>query len=289
MVDERDEHYEDEEEDEYHFSDDQLNFEVENETPKTAEAPIPSKESFMTKMGNMSPRRRALLAGIIFIVLIGIVYKMLKPSTSPTSDVLSEINTAPTQPMTTPVSPPVVAEQKPIIEQPVQQPVATVVVEPTPAPATVEAKKMEERLNSLEQQSSAMMNLLQNEYAQKISDYEMQSNLTRGKMDELSKRISRIESNLNQITQMLREGNAVSERAAPAPTPKSEPKIGYTVQAIIPGRAWLKSESGDTVTVAEGDILRNYGRIAKIDPYDGIVEIDTGSRIIALSYGMNVE
>lgn len=288
MVDEKDERYEDEE-DEYHFSDDQMNFEVENDAPKTStEAPIPSKESFMTKMGNISPRRRALLAGIVFIVLIGIVYKMLKPSTSPTNEVLSEINTAPAEPITQPAPPPVAIVKSTPPPPVVEEPVATVVVQPTPPPA-VEAKKMEDRLNTLEQQSSAMMNLLQTEYAQKISDYEMQGNLTRGKMDEMSKRISRIESNLNQITQMLREGGAATSRPEAAAVNRAEPKIGYTVQAIIPGRAWLKSESGDTVTVAEGDILRNYGRIAKIDPYDGIVEIDTGSRIIALSYGMNVE
>jgi len=76
---------------------------------------------------------------------------------------------------------------------------------------------------------------------------------------------------------------------ATIPSTPPEPRIGYSVQAIIPGRAWLKSESGDTVTVAEGDILRNYGRITKIDPYDGIVEIDTGSKTIALSYGLDAE
>ncbi len=57
------------------------------------------------------------------------------------------------------------------------------------------------------------------------------------------------------------------------------------MQAIIPGRAWLKSDSGDTVTVAEGDLLKGYGRVTKIDPYDGVVTIDNGNRIVTLSYG----
>jgi intracellular multiplication protein IcmG len=67
------------------------------------------------------------------------------------------------------------------------------------------------------------------------------------------------------------------------------PKIAFSVQAIIPGRAWLKSDSGDTVTVAEGDMLKSYGRVTKIDPYDGIVDIDTGTKIVSLSYGLNGE
>ena len=49
----------------------------------------------------------------------------------------------------------------------------------------------------------------------------------------------------------------------------------------------VESESGETVTVAEGDALKGYGRIAKIDPYDGVVMIDTGTRTISLSYGVN--
>jgi hypothetical protein len=68
-----------------------------------------------------------------------------------------------------------------------------------------------------------------------------------------------------------------------------EPQATYTVQAIIPGRAWLKSDSGETVTVAEGDTLRGYGRVVKIDPYDGVVAIDIGGKIISLSYGVTAE
>lgn len=74
-----------------------------------------------------------------------------------------------------------------------------------------------------------------------------------------------------------------------APMKVMEPKVIYTVQAIIPGRAWLKSETGETVTVAEGDVLKNYGRVTKIDPYDGVVDIDTGNKMITLSYGTNLE
>ena len=122
----------------------------------------------------------------------------------------------------------------------------------------------------------------------------MQNTLMRSKLDELNKRLNRIESSLNQATQLLEQGQASAgkpglEPLATVPTKAIEPKITYTVQAIIPGRAWLKSESGDTVTVAEGDLLKSYGRIAKIDPYDGVVEIDTGNKTITLAYGMSVE
>lgn len=286
MVNEKDEERYEDEEEEYHFSDDQMNFDV-DESPKTSsenDNVPPPKESILAKLSNINPRRRAIIGGVIFIVLMALVYKMLSPSKSPTAEVLSEIKTAPpTTPVTAPPQP--VVKQEPIVPPPPkvmeQPPVATVVA----TPPSEEMKKIDERLTALEQQTSAMMNLLQTEYAQKISDTEMQENMMRGKMDEISKKINRIESNLQQVAQKAREEPAVPVTRAG----RNEPKINYTVQAIIPGRAWLKSESGDTVTVAEGDILRNYGRITKIDPYDGIVEIDTGNRVVALSYGMNVE
>ncbi len=166
-----------------------------------------------------------------------------------------------------------------------------------PPPPIAAPQMVTDRVKAVEDHNAAIMNLLQTEYAQKMSELEMQSNLVRGKMDEMAKRVNRIESSLNQITQLLQQ-NAPSANKSQAtnmestpmmPVRSAVPRVTYSVQAIIPGRAWLKADTGDTVTVAEGDTLRDYGRIAKIDPYDGVVEIDTGNKIIALSYGMNAE
>lgn len=358
MVDEREDRYDDEE-GEYHFSDDQLNYE-EIETPKAAQSTGTIKKSFLEKISGLSPTRRMLIASVVFMSLIAIVYKMLLPgSTTLPTDIQVVSSTKPMpQAAVKPAPPPIIKPQLPIvattpaesvqINTPVQTPQAisqTGVVPvgmpnsgpsqtvqntspistypatqpaapvtsatqppiptsvppplqqistgPTPVPQSVT-----DRVKAVEDHNTAIMNLLQTEYAQKLSDFEMQSNLIRGKMDEMSKRINRIETSLNQITQMLQQNPAAMGKAQPMPSESgvlipnarpSPPKNIYTVQAIIPGRAWLKADSGDTVTVAEGDTLRDYGRISKIDPYDGVVEIDTGSKIIALSYGMNGE
>lgn len=290
MADEREDRYEGEE-DEYHFSDEQMNYDVEGEAHKMTESPIPEKESLFTKFSKITPRRRAMITGVVFIVLIGLVYKMLSPSSSdiPTefaSPSTAQQQAAPAQPAKpTPPPPTVVVEQPPAVAP---APVATTQPTPSPQPSqpeqVAETKQLIEKLAFLEQQNAAIMNLLQTEYAQKMSDFEMQSSLARGKMDEMSKRVNRIEGTLNQVTQMLQEG-----AAKPQAHMKADTKMIYSVQAIIPGRAWLKSDAGDTVTVAEGDILKNYGRIARIDPYDGIVQIDTGNKMITLSYGISVQ
>ncbi len=196
------------------------------------------------------------------------------------------------QPATTASMP---SSQQPAV-MPAENTTTTTVVNAGAPPAPQE-KTVLDRVATVEQQNAALMNLIQTQYAQKISDTELQNTQLRTEVQELSTRISNMEVAFRQLTKMLRNGTPAaanntntrsSEMSASAPPARiSQPKINYTVQAIIPGRAWLKSESGDTVTVAEGDVLKGYGRITKIDPYDGIVDIDTGSRIVSLSYGLS--
>jgi len=350
MVDEREDRYENDE-GEYHFSDDQVNYE-EAEAPKAAQPTGSLKKSIINKFSNLSASRRMLLAGIVFVILIGVVYKMLLPSspvlpgeiiqaTAVKNTTPEMATTKPVTPVTTPpvsttaqqAVPPVpnmqAQEPQPVAPPAAQQNMAAGPGVPNPAmpaqmipqqaqpqaevpaqaaqaapPAPVQAAMpvgpppavTQDRLKAVEDHNAAIMNLLQTEYAQKMSEFEMQSNLVRGKMDEMAKRVNRIESSLNQITQLLQQSGARANKSPAAmenvpalPTRSAVPKVTYVVQAIIPGRAWLKGDSGDTVTVAEGDTLRDYGRITKIDPYDGVVEIDTGNKIIALSYGMSGE
>ena len=58
--------------------------------------------------------------------------------------------------------------------------------------------------------------------------------------------------------------------------PLSAAAPGYTVHAIIPGRAWLKSSSGQIMTVTEGDKIGDYGTIAVIDAANGLVRTSSG-------------
>lgn len=163
---------------------------------------------------------------------------------------------------------------------------------PTSLPGNVQyesGKDVTDRVAALEQQNAKMANVMQIEYAQKLADAQSQAVATQAKLKELTNKVSSMETALNQIVQIL-QGSGKQVSLSPGgnnmPSARSSaPKQIYSVQAIIPGRAWLKSDAGDTVTVAEGDLLRDYGRVTKIDPYDGIVSIDTGSKVISLSYG----
>lgn len=125
-------------------------------------------------------------------------------------------------------------------------------------------------------------------YEQRIAEYKNQTSNLQSEIKDLNTRVAGMESEMTQLirtlTQQFQDGSAGSaqpaqERAAPAP------KIPYSVQAIIPGRAWLRSNSGDTVTVTEGDQIDGVGQVTRIDPYGGVVEIDVRGRKISLSYG----
>jgi intracellular multiplication protein IcmG len=156
---------------------------------------------------------------------------------------------------------------------------------PTPPPAS----SLEANVSAISNQSQQLMGQLQAQYTQQVTAFENQSKETRDQVRALNARVSNMETQLSQLVQMLTRHAQQSSMGAPpseaAPSPGPVVRIAYNVQAIIPGRAWLKSDSGETLTVAEGDVIKGIGRVTKIDPYDGIVEINTGTRSVSLSYG----
>lgn len=201
---------------------------------------------------------------------------------APVQPVVSVATNPPSSVPQSQANPPVMVQSAPPMQQPVQ----------TMNAMSPDANRdVADRVSALEQQNAKLTNVLQIEYAQKISDYDNQSAAVQAKLKDLSARVANMEAALNQITQLLQgQGRQAVGASAGGPMPSAraaEPKQIYTVQAIIPGRAWLKSDAGDTVTVAEGDVLRDYGRVTKIDPYDGVVNIDTGNKMVTLSYGSN--
>ncbi|MFZ2314194.1 MAG: hypothetical protein WAW86_00850 [Gammaproteobacteria bacterium] len=127
---------------------------------------------------------------------------------------------------------------------------------------------------------------MQNEYEQRASESANQNKALQDQLQALNSRVAMMETQMTQMVQALtsRQSQNAME-SAPAPVVDNAPRVAYSVQAIIPGRAWLRSDNGETVTVAEGDVVKQLGRVTKIDPYDGVVEVSTGNKMISLSYG----
>jgi hypothetical protein len=369
MVHERDEKYEGHEDGEYHFSDDQANYEIESDIAdhSVVSARAPNAKDAIQQY------KRPIIGVVVFVLLIFLVYKIsAPPSTTPASDfgqntgsvdpvkkvatpIVTPQPSSSFQPLaqptgmsttssvgvTAPVAQPLpVQNAVPVMPSPQQpksivmpvvhsmapaepatatttttttQSTAPVVIinqEPAetaynPAHPSTETKSsfmvepteivgMNQKLTTLTQQNAQ----LQAEYKQKTADYEQQNSELQSKVQNLNARIAGLETTLAHLGRSIQDTRTEANKDA-AMTVQSpaqvaamrpiEPRITYTVQAIIPGRAWLKSESGETVTVAEGDTLKGYGRIVKIDPYDGVVDLEMGGKVITLSYGATNE
>jgi hypothetical protein len=346
MAHERDDEYEAQEDGEYHFSDDQANYEVEPDVAKSSPAAAP--KSVVAGLGS-KPFKRPLIGVGVFLVVVFLVYKIITPSaTTPATDfsqntsapakaitttpvekttvvtttttskplqqaaVTPEVIAPPPQvpvtvtTVTTPIAPPVtVPQQQTIVQAPPAQPyqappVETAQVTQQQGASTDTSSQAIDKLIALQDQNTKLVTQLQTESAQKISEYEAQNNEMQGKLQEMAARISTLEATINRLTReggrapasvmpMQQQARVDLEAPAVAMARPAQVKAMFSVQAIIPGRAWLKSENGETVTVAEGDILKNYGKIIKIDPYDGVVQIDASGRVVTLSYGASAE
>jgi hypothetical protein len=214
-----------------------------------------------------------------------------------------------------PMTQPVIAQQPPAVNQPVQQQAPQQVpvmpqptqqaMQPPQQPVANMPNVMPVRsapVTAYPQQPQALMsppppqpvmmdnnayNRLQADYMQKMNDFAAQNKMLQDQMQGLNARVVIVESQLNQLIHMLMQQHQAAQQAHhhAAAMPAEAVKVSYNVQAIIPGRAWLRSDNGETVTVTEGEVVKGLGRVTKIDPYDGVVEINIGNKVISLSYG----
>lgn len=125
---------------------------------------------------------------------------------------------------------------------------------------------------------------------QRISVIANQGQTNASVMAGLQQQIKAMREDLNMMTQQLAglktNITTLNKRLTPKKPPvvvkkrlrkrRIQPPMQYYVQAAIPGRAWLKSEKGTTITVGIGSKLYGYGTIRKIDPSTGVVETSSG-------------
>ncbi len=177
-------------------------------------------------------------------------------------------------------------------------------ITPVATGSSVETRQIDERLNTIEQ----AMNVLNDQLTQlqgahvrleqmeqmisKIADEEstLQDTLTRLEaldkqitaLNALNQRMNAVEAEVGVVADEVKLHITVSEqtqRAAnlsrQAMQAKSMIPIPMVVQAAIPGRAWLMSESGELISVARGDDVPGYGRVMSIDPVAGTVTMSS--------------
>lgn len=342
MSNNRDDKFDSQDDSEYHFSDDEVSYEVESDTPSSAPVTPEQSGNVVSRLTNS---RRMLISFAVFLAIVFVVYKMVAPggtsSTMPAAEIASAPSAAPQPviPVNTKPAPQVAVAPAVVQPQPVQAaPVAPSMTPPAVAavppaqeatpqmvvqtqaqpavaslPAVIpvqsavpQAQSAAAAMGSYIEDKSAALNAasqqataqIQNQYTQQFNEFAAQSKTMENQIQSLSTRVSDMEAQINQLVQVLTRRSHAAPSAGssmnmanPGMPPvqavvrQPEVKVAYNVQAIIPGRAWLKSENGETLTVAEGDVIRDVGRVTRIDPYDGVVEINTGTKALSLSYG----
>jgi tetrahydromethanopterin S-methyltransferase subunit G len=173
-----------------------------------------------------------------------------------------------------------------------------------PATGGVEIRQIDERLDTIEQS----MNVLNDQLTQlqgahtrieqmeqmvtKIAEEERGLSAILLRLEALNKQVtaltsldqrlnaleaqvgviaSEVELHITVAEQTQRAAN-LSRQAMQA---KSMIPVPMVVQAAIPGRAWLLSETGELLTVARGDDVPGYGRVMNIDPVAGTVTMSS--------------
>ena len=158
--------------------------------------------------------------------------------------------------------------------------------------------KLHEALNKLNTQIDSILSQVKylDAYSREVSDNLNKLNESISTMDDkllaltnttstLSKDVGTVKSEVGQVREVLREDgldiNPASLSKGRQGRLEKEGQIAiaepeYTVHAVVPGRAWLKSSKGQIVTVAEGDSIGNYGKILVIDAANGVVLTSSG-------------
>jgi len=143
-------------------------------------------------------------------------------------------------------------------------------------------KKLEEEKKLNEQRAHALETAIN-----ALSESSTNANKAMGQLQqelrELSASMRNIESQWHQREQAEERARRAAQAAKAAklkkkegPGPEAFANPSLTVYAIIPGRAWLKTPAGKTITVSEGDAVGEYGKVVKVDAVNGTVITSSG-------------
>jgi len=170
-------------------------------------------------------------------------------------------------------------------------------------------KKLDEQSQTLQKQIDSMQAQL-SQSTGKYNDLAQQIQSNDARVTNIERSIANVESQMSKVNNALQAIVAAAssetpqqrspslQHTAPQVSNNNDTKVTYQtasssrthqsnvyyIQAIIPGRAWLKNEDGQTITVTYGDAIAGLGKVNKIDAENGVVITSSGAKIM---YGIN--
>lgn len=135
-----------------------------------------------------------------------------------------------------------------------------------------EQSNLNDRIAALEKETGV--------FQQQIADLQQQNaNLING-LSSITLAVNQINVNLQTLGKKEQQLSTASQDK----TIVNGQNQYYYVEAVIPGRAWLKAADGTTLTVSPGEVVPKYGRVTSINPDNGTVATTSGKII---HYGIN--
>lgn len=143
--------------------------------------------------------------------------------------------------------------------------------------------------------SNDQITQVQTAVQQKISAAEQEISSNRDQLSSLKDAVSKAQQDISSVGQNIDQLTGVTQQLlveiqqlkAPKIKPKKKavkPLPIYHIRAIVPGRVWLESADGKSVTLRVGSVLDGYGTVDVISPRQGMVLMSNGSYI---QYGVN--
>jgi hypothetical protein len=113
-----------------------------------------------------------------------------------------------------------------------------------------------------------------------VADLQQQVKTLNNNVEQVVLYVQEVGKALGALSEQVRKqqsvlSTSVDTNAAPLAN-KQQSKIDITVEAIITGRAWLRTAQGEQLTVAKGDQIPGYGRVIEINSKTGTVTTDGG-------------
>lgn len=266
-------------EEEYLFSeessDDGLNPSVDDSfaAPEDGQA---HQEPQTPMVSKLTQWRKNIFIGCGFLVVVILVYKIIGGVMAP--KVSGSINSIPAQPVVNTVQ---MAPQQSLAQGLNQN--------TTAAPV---APSLHQIVNTYNQDHGgenriAKLEVISGSMRQEVNNLNNVTQSLQSSIDQINTQLTQLNASLALLTdkmqaQMLQQEATQKKMTVKKTSLMPKPviqKVAYHIMAIIPGRAWLKSSNGATLTVSVGTQLPGIGTVSKIDPQLGNVVMSSGQVI----------
>jgi intracellular multiplication protein IcmG len=217
--------------------------------------------------------RKGVIA-VAALILVLVVYKGLTGFFSSKSASSKKASTA-SAPAIAQVTKPVSQQASIPISAPTTQSNAPVVRADSNALSSIktEQKQIEEELVDIRTQINAV--------TQSMSDVSTKMTDVQQTMLVLSERLEQQSQQMGRLQTISRSKRVTSSRSSARTRPAAVRTV-YSIQAIIPGRAWLMSDQGKSLTVSRGSPVPGYGAVRIVNAKLGRVFTSSG-RVIRFS------